>query len=247
MSTDFVLAAVKKIAPMSIIFLVLGVGISYIAYASDLAVSNWPWEIGVIIAFVCLFCLFIACLKAHRTNALWAYGVIVAVGIFSLYYFFGIFAYFCYFLFAPMLTAVRVVGLAGGVALTVWWLRLSHKSVSHTIEKTTFVARAFTDDGKRITYAPQVGMRIFEKLHKEKLPFPRVYVYVVYGLAPFCLVLSRILSENFGSGGVLLFMAALGMPVSLWLAGLLVRIWLIMVLLPRAIEKEQGKRVVVIA
>lgn len=143
--------------------------------------------------------------------------------------------------------AVRFSGSVGGIALTLWWLHVSHKSVMHTIEKTAFVAKAFSEEGEKIAYAPQMGMRLFEKLNKEKLPFPRIYVYVVYGLAPFCLALSGILSENFGSNGVLLYMAALGMPVSLWFAGLLVRIWLIMVLLPRAIEKEQGKPVVVIA
>lgn len=246
-STDFVLEAVKKIAPMSVLFPALGAGVSYVAYAGDRKVSSWPWEIGVAILLACILGLFAVYLKARRTNELWACGVIVAIGVFAVYYFFGVFAYFFYFLFAPMPMTARLLGLAGGAGLTVWWLHVSRKSVRHTIEKTSFVVKAFAEDDQKIAYIPQVGMRLFEKLHKERLPFPRVYVYVVYGLAPFCLVLSRVLLENFGSNGVLLYMAALGMPVSLWFVGLLVRIWLIMIKLPIEIKKERDKLVVIIA
>lgn len=245
--TDFVLEAVKKVAPMSVIFPMLGAGISYIAYAGDLAVSGWPWKIGAVIALACLFGLFFVYVSARHTNALWACGLVVVIGVFAAYYFFGVFAYFCYFLFAPMSIVEHSAGLVGGMALTVWWLFVSQKSVRHVVNKTSFVMKAFAEGDQEIAYAPQAGMRLFEKLHKERLPFPRIYVFAIYGLAPFCLVLNRILFENFGSNGVLLYMAALGMPVSLWFAGLIVRVWIIMVLLPREIKKERGKPVVVTA
>lgn len=53
------------------------------------------------------------------------------------------------------------------------------------------------------------------------------------------------MSSNFGTNGVLFALAVLGMPVSLWFIGLLVRIYLVMVSLPRKLEKEHGKPVLV--
>jgi hypothetical protein len=41
-------------------------------------------------------------------------------------------------------------------------------------------------------------------------------------------------------------MAILGMPVSLWFGGALVRIYVVMIALPAKIGKERGKPVVVI-
>lgn len=93
-STDFVLEAVKKIAPMSVLFPALGAGVSYVAYAGDRKVSSWPWEIGVAILLACILGLFAVYLKARRTNELWACGVIVAIGVFAVYYFFWCFRLF---------------------------------------------------------------------------------------------------------------------------------------------------------
>ena len=75
-------------------------------------------------------------------------------------------------------------------------------------------------------------MKEFEKQYKELNPFPKFFVYFVYGIAPFYLILNRILSSTFGSTGVFLFVAVLGMPASLWLAGALVRCYLLTVALP---------------
>lgn len=120
------------------------------------------------------------------------------------------------------------------------------RGVRHTIRSTSFVETAFIDDGDVISYRIQTGMRAFERLNKERLPFPKIYLYVVYGIAPFYLILNRLFSENFGQTGVLLFLAILGMPVSLWFAGLLVRICLVMIVLPLKIERERHRRVVVV-
>jgi hypothetical protein len=88
-------------------------------------------------------------------------------------------------------------------------------------------------------------MALFERLNKERSPLPKIYSYLVFGIAPFYLILGRLLSSNFGTNGVLFALAALGMPVSLWFAGLIVRLYLVMVSLPRKLEKEHRKPVLV--
>ena len=63
-----------------------------------------------------------------------------------------------------------------------------------------------------------LGYFYFERLNKERSPFPKIYSYILFGIAPFYLILGRLLSSNFGANGVLFALAVLGMPVSLWFA-----------------------------
>ncbi|MEX3951754.1 hypothetical protein AB4Y40_28875 [Paraburkholderia sp. EG287B] len=172
-------------------------------------------------------------------------GLVQSIGIFAVYFFFGIFAYFYYFIFAPLQPLVKWPGLLGGIALTFYWLASIKRSVLHTITATPFVERAFIEQQSCLGFRIQPGMTLFDQLHSERLPFPKIYYWIVSGVAPFYLILSRVLSASFGTNGVLFFLAVLGMPVSLWLGGGLVRVYVVMVFLPRQLEKERGKPVLV--
>lgn len=242
---DSVWEMTKKAAPMSLLLPLLGTGISYAAYADDLAVSGWPWKIGLLVTLVCFFVPFAISMMYRRSNLLWICGLILSIATFATYFFFGIFAYFYYFVFAPMSSVLRWPGLLGGVALTLYWVIMSRKAVMNTITKTSFVSRAFEENTSDFRYRTQSGMALFERLNKERSPFPKIYSYIVFGIAPFYLVLGRLLSSNFGTNGVLFALAVLGMPVSLWFVGLLVRINLVMVSLPRKLEREHRKPVLV--
>jgi len=242
---DSVWEMTKKVAPMSLLLPLLGTGISYAAYADDLAVSGWPWKIGLLVTLVCLFLPFVISMMYRRSNLLWVCGLILSIAIFATYFFFGIFAYFYYFVFAPMSSVLRWPGLLGGIALTLYWVIVSRQTAMHTITKTSFVKRAFEESASEFRYRNQAGMALFERLNKERSPFPKIYSYIVFGIAPFYLMLGRLLSSNFGASGVLLALAVLGMPVSLWFVGLLVRIYLVMVSLPRKLEREHHKPVLV--
>ncbi|MFM0597291.1 MULTISPECIES: hypothetical protein [Paraburkholderia] len=166
--------------------------------------------------------------------------------MFAVYFFFGIFAYFFYFIFAPLQPLFKWPGLLGGAALTLYWLAITAHSVSHTIKATSFVNHAFIDEGSHLAYEFQAALTQFEKRHKERLPFPKIYYWFVFGIAPFYLVLGRLLSASFGTNGVLLVLAILGMPMSLWVAGVMVRIYLVMIRLPCQLEKKSGKPVLVV-
>ena len=242
---DSVWEMTKKAAPMSLLLPLLGTGISYAAYADDLAVSGWPWKIGLLVTLVCFFVPFAISMMYRRSNLLWICGLILSIATFATYFFFGIFAYFYYFVFAPMSSVLRWPGLLGGVALTLYWVIMSRKAVMNTITKTSFVSRAFEENTSDFRYRTQSGMALFERLNKERSPFPKIYSYIVFGIAPFYLVLGRLLLSNFGTNGVLFALAVLGMPVSLWFVGLLVRINLVMVSLPRKLEREHRKPVLV--
>lgn len=246
-STDHVSDMVKKAIPVCLMFPLLGAGISYLAYGGMGGVSELSWQIGIVVAVACCFLLLLICAKYHGTNALMACGLMLSISVLAIYYFFGVFAYFYFFVFSSISAYFNWVSLICGGGLTVWWVWLACRNVRQTIAATPFVHKMFVESGGDVTYCLKDGMRTFEALCRDKSPFPKVLMYFVYGIAPFGLVVNRILSANFGGDGVLVFAAALGMPVSLWFAGLFVRVYFVMVTLPVRIEREKHKRVVVVA
>jgi hypothetical protein len=145
-----------------------------------------------------------------------------------------------------MPAVIRWPGLLGGIALTVFWMAVTGKRVRATIENTSFVAKAFVDNDEEYVYSVAQAMKLYERFNKEPFPIPKFMMYAIMGIAPFYLILNRLLSEAFGGNGVLLFLAILGMPLSLWFAGVLMRHYLVMIDLPVKLKRESGKRVVVV-
>jgi hypothetical protein len=229
---------------MCILLPLLGTGLSYIAYANDVAATDVPWLAGACATVLCVCLPWLICLRYRHTNALKAYGAIMIIGVAAVYFFFGVVGYFFYFGFAPMPRLVRLCGIGGGLALSLYWLALSVRAVRHTLSATHFTETCFNTTGPHVIYALQPAMVRFEKLHKERSPFPRVYFWLAMGIAPFCLILNRLLSPAFGGSGVLFVIAVLGMPLSLWLISLLARFYLVMVRLPKELEQRYGKPVI---
>lgn len=222
------------------------VGFSYVAYAADLAVSDLPWKISLGVMLTCCVGPFLLYFCYGRSGRLAMYGLIGLLGMFPTYYFFGIVPYFYFFIFAPMSPDLKWSGIIFGGALTAFWIWLIARNVRYTINHSRFVAAAFRERGDGVIgYEIQRGMTIFEKHFVEPSPMPKPFAYVVFAIAPFCLVLPRILTSLFGTNGVLVVLAALGLPMSLWLIGLLVRVYLVTVALPLRIERERNVRVVV--
>ncbi|WP_175816757.1 hypothetical protein [Burkholderia diffusa] len=242
---DHVLAMARKAVPVCLALPLLGAGLSYAAYADELSVSTWPWKIGVLVALVCCTGLLLVYVRYRRTNELLAYGLVMSFGVFATYYFFGIFGYFCFLIFAPMPAVVRWPGLIGGIVLNVLWAVVAYRSVFRTIGATSFVSKVFSDLDEVVVYDVQRGVMEFERRHKEPSAMPKFGRNIMLGLAPFYLILGRLLSSSFGANGVLLFLAVLGMPLALLFVSLLVRIYILMIALPRQIEKERNKRVLV--
>jgi hypothetical protein len=129
-----------------------------------------------------------------------------------------------------------------GTSLSLYWIAFSFRALSTFVEKSKFVEKAFNFSGSAIQCDDRF-FEIFNKLYEDKNPFPIWHTWIVMGLAPFFLVLNRLLSAYFGSQGVLFFIAAITFPASLWLLGLTVRIIVIMIQLPLSLEKTAGRSV----
>src|SRR5262249_6607446 len=144
---DQVWIAAKRIACLSPGLMLLATGLAWAIYALDTPRSSWPWIISVLAAVLCCGGPLLVALANRGTNSLRVFGVVTSLGFFVIYYFFGIFGYFIYFGFAPMPAVMRWTGLLGGIALTVVWVAVTRKRVRATIENTSFVAKAFVDNG----------------------------------------------------------------------------------------------------
>jgi hypothetical protein len=242
-SGDLLCKTTRKVMPMCLLLPLLGTGLSYIAYAKDVASSGAPWTVGAVVTILSV-CLPVAiCLWYRQGDALKAYGAIMITGVFAVYFFFGVVGYFFYFCFAPLPLPVRLCGLIGGLALSAYWMVISIWAVRHTLGTKGFMEKCFAQNENDVSFAVQSSMVHFEKLHKERSPFPKIYYWLAIGIAPFCLILNRLVSPVFNGSGVLFVIAILAMPMSLWLISVLVRFYLVMVALPRDLERRLGKPV----
>lgn len=238
--------AARKAVAVNLICPMLGSGFAYAAYGDDLGVSQWPWKIGLLIMLAGVLMPLVIAAMYGRTNFLWAYGLVALNIVAGMYFLLGVVFFLYYLIFAPMPAVLHWTALFAGIVLTAYWMVISWKAVSYTIARTSFVRKAFWETESAFEYQPQSAMVIFEKLNKERLPFPKFYLFIVLAIGPFALLLERLLSSSVGTGGVLLFLAVLTLPLSLWIAGVLVRLYLVMVRLPRHLEREHGKPVIVI-
>ncbi|WP_251031566.1 hypothetical protein [Paraburkholderia strydomiana] len=65
---DAVWEVTKKAAPVNVMFPLPAAGVSYAAYADELAVSEWPWKIGLLVALVCVFLPFAVSIVYRGSN-----------------------------------------------------------------------------------------------------------------------------------------------------------------------------------
>ncbi|RQU99021.1 hypothetical protein DF047_35940 [Burkholderia cenocepacia] len=220
----------------------LAVALAFTAYKFDYGVSGLPGQISVAIAVACVATPVICWLVCRRTNKFIVYGWLRLVSLLSAYALIGIAFYFYYFIFAPMPVFARVAGLAIGGGLSVYWTVYSYLALTRHIAHSDFEGRAFDIDDGAIVCRKDF-FETLDAAYAERSPFVKWHSWIVMALAPFFLVLSRLLSMYFGTGGVLFFVAAITFPASLWLIGVMIRVGVTMIQLPHAMERKYRKPV----
>ncbi len=220
----------------------LAIALAFTAYKFDYGVSSLPGQISVAIAVACVATPVICWLVCRRTNKFIVYGWLRLVSLLSAYALIGIAFYFYYFIFAPMPVFARVAGLAIGGGLSVYWTVYSYLALTRHIAHSDFEGRAFDIDDGAIVCRKDF-FEILDAAYAERSPFVKWHSWIVMALAPFFLVLSRLLSMYFGTGGVLFFVAAITFPASLWLIGVMIRVGVTMIQLPHAMERKYRKPV----
>ncbi|RQU32666.1 hypothetical protein DF142_32165 [Burkholderia cenocepacia] len=235
-------SAVAQAVWTGILLNALAVALAFTAYKFDYGVSGLPGQISVAIAVACVATPVICWLVCRRTNKFIVYGWLRLVSLLSAYALIGIAFYFYYFIFAPMPVFARVAGLAIGGALSVYWTVYSYLALTRHIAHSDFEGRAFDIDDGAIVCRKDF-FETLDAAYAERSPFVKWHSWIVMALAPFFLVLSRLLSMYFGTGGVLFFVAAITFPASLWLIGVMIRVGVTMIQLPHAMERKYRKPV----
>jgi hypothetical protein len=220
----------------------LAIALAFTAYRLDYGVSSLPWQISMAIAVICLAAPLLFRVVCHDTKKFVVYGWIRLISLLSAYALIGIAFYFYYFIFAPMSVLARVAGLVIGGGLSVYWVVFSYVALTRHIAQSDFEGRAFEFDDDAIVCRKDF-FEILDNGYAEKSPFVKWHSLIVMALAPFFLVLSRLLSMYFGTGGVLFFVAAITFPASLWLIGIMIRVGVTMIQLPRSMEQKYRKPV----
>lgn len=231
--------------PISIALNIFCAAIAYFFYDRVFKTSSMPGQLAMAMLALCIVFPVVFGLADRGASRLRSAGLAGIFATGSVYFTFGVTFYYFYFLFAPMPLILHVIGVGGGLALTAYWMALVAKDVRRAIATSKFVGQSFEDVGDALHYK-LANMAKLEALIKARSPSGKLHMWLVMLVAPFSLVLGRILSPYFGSHGALFLGAVIMFPVSLWVAGLLVRQYLVMIRLPFTLERAQGKPVVLI-
>lgn len=129
--------------------------LAFAAYRYDFEVSSLPGQISVALAVLCIFSPLVALLVFRNTRRFVVYGWVRLCNLLSAYTLVGITFYYFYFIFAPISTPARTIGLLVGGMLTLYWLGFAYRALRTFIQKSTFVEKAFSASGFAVAAGPR--------------------------------------------------------------------------------------------
>ena len=237
---------VRRVTPLILFVNVISVAVAYGFYEMAFHVSLLPFWLAVVMLIFAILAPGMIILIDRGRSRLVALGLANLITVAAIYFFFGIVCFFFYFLFAPMPPYVHAGGFAIGIAMTGYWMAVTARDVNKALATSRFVQHAFEDMGGFLQYRLQ-NMAKLEAVLSSRSPSGTLHMYVVLLIAPLSLVIGRLLTPVFGAHGPILLVALILFPVSQWIAGIATRQYIVMVHLPRMLERTQGKPVIVVS
>ncbi len=115
--------------------------------------------------------------------------------------------------------------------------------VMEALQKNGMFSKAYVDEGEAFYYSYDF-MQKFEEVQKTRSPFKSYHLWFALALSPFVVILNRVLTPYTGSGhGVFMILSFLGLPMSLWIIGMAVRAYILMIHYPIKLQRQTGKPV----
>jgi len=242
------LSILKHGIPVCLVFPGFSVGLSFLGYDLTLGASAWSWKIGILVIFFSCLIMIGTYIKDQGNNSLLAHGIMELVVSFAFYYLFGS-MYFYFFIFAPMHPWIRLLGIAWGGCLSLYWFVISYRNGMRAINSTELINKAFYEYPENIVFYVKEYGKEANKSYKFRNPIPKFYLYIIYALCPtpmVAFIITKALSNySFGTDAILIVIAALGLPMSLGFIEFLVRAYLIQIVLALRLEKERHKPVLI--
>lgn len=237
---------VKKTAPLIFFINTISVAVSYGLYEVAFHLSMLPFWITTSMSLLAILGPSVVVFLDKNNSRLVALGVASGFMLMAFYFFCGVVPFFFYFWFAPMPAYMHVSGLTLGITMTCYWMAFVARDVNRALTTSNFVRDAFEDAGSVLLYRLK-NVALLEAVLSARSPSGKLHMYMVLLTAPLALVIGRVMAPVFGPYGPILLSALILFPVSQWIAGIGIRQYIVMIRLPRMLERTMGKPVIVVS
>ncbi|BAX59573.1 hypothetical protein BSFP_024100 [Burkholderia stabilis] len=174
---------------------------------------------------------------------LWLYGVAAVLAIGSVYVWIAGISWMFYVSSVQMPSTLRAMCIAVAVTGALLWMVMTARQVSTVLEKPEFIAHAFRDAGSEIQYSLS-AMQQLSTSSNHRGPIARIGQGLVLLAVPAVFLAVRIRAPLPASADLLLFSTVLLTPCSQILVGFVVTGSLLMIGMPRRLERIHGKPVI---
>jgi len=162
----------------------------------------------------------------------------------SLFWLFGFSMFYFYFLFSPISALARFSVLTGFTGMLFYRAYIFTDDIKKAFQSDKeLFRRMYVDEGTCITYS-QYSYSFLQEARKDRNPFKSIHAYVAIAVAPFVLVLNRLLAPVVGEGhGIFMISAFLTAPILIWGTDMFVQTIVTTIYYPIKLERQSGKPV----
>lgn len=202
------------------------------------------WKAALTINLSSYVLTWIIYLKFRYTDHLLGKGLVVFLLFFNLFWLFGFATFYFYFLFAPINSWARSIALISITLVLMHRAILIHFDIKSALKsKQGLFDRIYYNNGESIIFNAE-AFGTLQKARKDRNPFKSFYVYAAMFIAPFVLVLNRLLSPIMGDGhGVFAVTAFLSVPILQWGVEIFVQTTMTTIYYPIKLLLQTGKPV----
>ncbi|MGZ5198872.1 MAG: hypothetical protein ACXWC4_03800 [Telluria sp.] len=233
------------LASFSILFFsLLGTGVVW-AGCDSFNCSATIWKASLASGLALSLVAWCVYLPFRNTDRLLGNGLLSMFFFLSLFWLFGFAGFFFYFLFAPISAIVRAVALSSMTIALVYRTCLIYFDIIEAFRKhANLFSRMYGDAGSTFAFT-RGAIGLLEEKRRNRNPFKSMHAYAAMLVAPFVLVLNRVLTPTLGDGhGVFLVVAFFAVPILLWGVEIFVQTVMTMIYYPIKLQRETGKPVV---
>jgi hypothetical protein len=202
--------------------------------------TDFAWKFGLWYALFCFVVPWLIYFRYRKEKLLLPRQINMFIGSGGIFSLMGFMPYFFYFGFAPMSMWAHILGVGGGLGLSIYWGYLVWGDVMAALKKSGLFSRIYVEKDDGIYYFKS------KKPLSDRTPFKSFHFYAAMLIAPLVVVLNRVLTPYTGSGhGVFMVLSFFGLPMVLTMVGVAVQLFILCIYYPIKLKRQTGKSVVV--
>lgn len=244
-SSEFSLFNATKMASFVGVPLILLTTAIVFAATDDMKIqTDFAWKFGLWYALFCFVGSWLIYFRYRKTSLFMPRMINGLIGTSGGFALLGFMPYFFYFGFAPMSMWAHILGVGGGLGLSIYWGYLVWGDVMTALHKGDLLSRIYVEKEDAIYYMYSSIKK--RKPLSDRTPFKSFHFYAAMLIAPLVVVLNRVLTPYTGSGhGVFMVLSFFGLPLILTMVGFAVQFYILGIYYPIKLKRQTGKSVVV--